>query len=454
VGTIRRHQASFARGTQEPIAQKPGFAVLYVYVAWAMTLFDLHFFLGSMIAPPLGQLGSLVFVPLILMMVVQGPAILAVEQRWVWYPPFLMLLVTAISGFFTAINVGNVREVVQPLLIYYVLALATLMYIRTARHAVPIILMFCWQFAWWAISARTSGMVQWHGTLGNYDSFGGLMVQGTGICVWFGMAARAKRLRWFLFGLAGYCVMGVVASNARGAFLSLIALAALIWLRSPRKLATAAAGAVAAVIVVVAAQLLFEGGTFWTEIQSVFTEGTSEGTGGSRWILWGAAFRIFKQQPILGVGAGNVGVFGAQFFHVGEVPGYENPGMLYGLDLHNSYMTVLSELGVVGIGAFIWLLVDFHLRNRAMRTPAAAQRWAALTGGKFDLRYLALGLEAANIANMLSGLFYSSLYHHWFYTVWAANRMLWAVTRPEMGPPAAPQAAPAVSGRRRRRLRA
>ena len=47
--------------------------VLYLYAVWAVTVFDLHFFLGNVVAAPLGKLGTAVYVPLLLILAVQGP---------------------------------------------------------------------------------------------------------------------------------------------------------------------------------------------------------------------------------------------------------------------------------------------------------------------------------------------------------------------------------------------
>jgi hypothetical protein len=140
---------------------------------------------------------------------------------------------------------------------------------------------------------------------------------------------------------------------------------------------------------------------------------------------------VFTQRPIFGVGGMNFGTFAAEYFHYGEIPEYPNPESLYGMNLHSSYFQILSEFGLVGSIAFIIILVDFQRRNAALRRPDAIEAWRVRTGGKYDLRYLALGLEAANVANLLSGFLYASLFSPWFYVVWAANRMLWAVTRPD-----------------------
>lgn len=413
---------------------------VHLLFVWVLTLLEVHFFLANAVARPFIYLVYLGYPPMVLLMALKAPAIIASSPRWMWYPPMLILLLAAIATFPIAENMNIARQSILYFLNYYGLALATAMYVRSAKLSMPILLLFFGQFAWFALFAGTRGLIPWHPTLANYDGFGAVMVQGAGLCYWFAIAAKSRKVKLFLFALAAYCVMGVVASFARAAFLCLVAVVGWVWMRSPRKVLTAGGILAAGMIVVVAASLMFDPGFFWNEIMSAFEEGTETGTGQQRWEVWKIAFRVWIQHPILGVGGGNVGAWAATHFRYGELEAFPNPGVLYGHNPHNVYVQVLSEFGVVGIAAFAWALWDFQKRNRDLRQPDAAARWAQ-QNGKWDLRYLALGLEAANVANVLGGMFYASLFMPWFYSVWIANRMLWAVTRPVV------QAPPLLRGR-------
>jgi O-antigen ligase len=405
--------------------------LLHLYFVWALTLFDFQFFLGNVVASPLIYVLYLGYPPLLLMMAIQGPMIMVMAKRWMWFPAMFALLAIAVMTVPIADNKQLARQAAQYLLIYYVIALGTAVYVRTAMQAVPIVVMLIGHFAWYGLFARTSGLVPWHPTLANYDGFGSLMVMGVAICYWFAVAARHRIVKLLIYLLAVYCVLGVVASFARAAFLSLVVLVGWMWIRSPRKLLTGAGILAAALVIVAGASLIFEPGFFYSEIMSAFEEGASEGTGQQRWELWKVGFRVWLMRPILGVGGGNFGAFAAGHFRVGELEAFPNPGQLYGFNLHNAYMQILSEFGTLGIVAFGLTLWDFWKKNRAMRERAAGLAWDQRTGGRFELRYMALGLEAATIANLLSGMFYASLFAPFFYTVWVANRMLWAVSRPD-----------------------
>lgn len=407
--------------------------LLHLYFVWALTVLDLQYFLGNLVAPPLLMLVNLGYPPLLLMMALRGPVLVFTNKPWVVYAPVLILVLVAGLTFPFAANKEYARLSLTYLVIYYTVAVATAIYVKTVRQAVPILLIMVGQFAWYNIFAGTRALVPWHPTLANNDAFGALMVAGAGLCYWFGAAAGSRKFRIALYGLALWCIFGVVASYARAAFLSLVVVGGWIWIRSPRKLATAVAGLLAMGVVVAAASLVFDAGFFWNEIMSSFEEGTTEGTGAQRWQLWGAAIEVFKNRPVFGVGGGNFGAFAAEYFRPGELENFPNPSVLYGFNLHNSYMQILSEFGITGIAAFAWALWDFQKRNAVLRNPAAQQRWAAETGGRWNLGHMARGLEAANIANLCGGMFYASLFMPWFFVVWITNRMLWSVTQPDSG---------------------
>lgn len=429
-----------------PNAGTWGFLLVHLLFVWMLTLTDLQFFLANTISQPLIYLVRLGYPPMLLMMALRGPATLVRAKPWVWHAPLLMLLVISLVAVPFAVNRQLAWWGAQPMLLYWALSVATALYVRTPKHAMPILIMLFGQFAWFGLFARTSALVMWHPTLSNLDGFGSLMVQGVALCFWFAMACASPKLRLFLFALAGYCVLGVVASYARAAFLSLIAIVGWIWLRSPRKAMTGAAIAIGGIVAVAGAVLIFDAGFFINEIASAFHEGTDEGTGAQRWELWQAGFKVWMQRPIIGVGGGNFGAYAAGHFQYGDLKGFPVPSMLYGFNLHNAYMQVLSEFGTLGIIAFFWCIWDFWKKNNELREPETVRRWAEMTGGRWDLRYLSLGLEAANVANMLAALFYATLLAPAFYTIWIASRMLWALTRPRTAPRAMTSSVPAPQG--------
>lgn len=407
--------------------ERSSLSLLYLYVVWAFVIFDPHRYLAAIGPGVFHRTMTVMFYLLILLIVIQAPAIADWIRGWMLYWPFLIyLLVSAVTVPF-AYNIGNARGTVQSLLLFYLLAFATLVFVRNPRQTLPILLLFPLQYVWWAWHAKMTGLVRWHPAYANTDGFGPLVVMGMGICFYFALAAESKRLKWLGFFLAAYCVLGVVASFARGAVLSAGAVVLYIWLRSQRKVLTGAAVVVSIAVLLASIQVLYPNGEFWLEMKTAFTEGTELGTGGDRWELWRAAYEVFRQRPVFGVGAANFGPFAAAHFGYGEISGYANPGMLYDRNLHSVYLQVFSEFGAVGSLAFLLLLFDFWRRNRALRRPQSLQVWSQHVGDKFDLTNLSLALELGMVAFLVTGFFYAQLYNHWLYTLLAANLMLYGV---------------------------
>ncbi len=399
----------------------------YMYLLWSVIILSWHRLLASLGLGILLRAETFLFVPLIIVFAFKFQVMLSRSRTTTFYPLFLIYTGVAAIAVVFAPNRGMAFEVFRVLALYYLLAVATTAYVRTPVQAIPILLIFLLQYAWWGIFAGTSGRVPWHPTLSNDDGFGAVVVMGIGLCYWFGLSFRNGLLRWLAFLLAAYCVFGAVASFARGAIFSAIGVAGYIWLRSPRKLHTAAAGVLAVVMFTAASSILFPSGAIWAELQSAFVEGTQEGTGLDRWTLWKAALQVFLERPLVGAGGGNFGVFAMQLFPDG-LGTYTNPGWLWGRNVHSAYFQILSEFGIAGSLLFVWLVVDFWKRCRALRSVDRLRTWEIATRGRVDLRYISYGLEAAMLGNLLGGVFYASLYDPWIYTLLALNILLFSVT--------------------------
>jgi len=252
---------------------------------------------------------------------------------------------------------------------------------------------------------------------------------GIGYAYYYGMGSRRSGLRRAAFGIAAICLVGVVSSLARGAVLSAAAVLALIWARSPRKLATAAAGVAAAVVIAVAVSLVHPQGAFVAEMKTV-SEGTESGTGLQRWVVWGIAMQLFWMHPVLGVGPANLGPTAAALIPDDpHRPMYSDIDTMWGFTPHNIFVEVLSEQGIVGAAAFLAMIVGFFTTLRRLRARNAVRAWNHAVRGRLDLRAVTLGLECAMVAFLCNGIFYNQLYEHWLWSMCALAYTLALVVR-------------------------
>ena len=442
----RRRPAPLPSG---PITERPaGIGLKLLFTLWVFILFDPQWFVAYVGPNVFLKLPTLLFAGLLLTLIVGVPAIPAWSRRWTWYPPFMLYILAGVVTLPWAMNNGMAREALQVSILFWAVVVGTSAIVDSARRAEILLRLYGLQFVWWGAWGATAGLIRWHPQLANYDGYGAFAVGGIGISYFAAMASQPGWFKRIMYVSAGICALAVVASFARGAFLAAMTLFAVIWIRSPRKGATAAAGVGAILIIVIAAVVLFPPGWFMNEIMSAFSEGTTEGTGEDRWELWMAAVKVFEHRPIFGVGPRNFGVFAAMNLEAHEVGGMyaQNVLMLYGRSLHSFYFTVLSELGIVGCFALAWIVVDFWKRNAVLRRPDSAATWKAL-GGTLELRQIALGLEACMIAFLVTAALYALEAMHWFYTMLALNMLLHTiVTRRGAMSPAARRRARVARG--------
>ena len=234
------------------------------------------------------------------------------------------------------------------------------------------------------------------------------------------------------------CLAAIVTTSSRGGFIGLVAVMAVVWLISPRKVLT-----LVFVCVLAIGTLEFAPKSFLDRISSI--EGThigapkiggdrNESTAEGRLASWRAAWEMFKDNP-LGVGPNN---FPIRFLEY-QGKAFGRHGM-WGRAAHSLWFTLLSELGIPGVILYALLLrANWRSLSRLIHLPAdePQQRFAYL---------LAIAFVAGLAGFFASGTFLSVLYypHYWVLTalIVAAEKTLVGVA------PGGPQPStePAVDG--------
>ncbi|HAA89288.1 MAG: O-antigen ligase-like protein [Thermoanaerobacterales bacterium 50_218] len=191
---------------------------------------------------------------------------------------------------------------------------------------------------------------------------------------WRAKAAAAA----ILLGMA----LCLVFTFSRGAWLAFL-LAALVYgtLRDRRLLALILVGAVLLPVVSpsVANRLQY---TF----SSKYVESSQRG---GRFARWEEALERFSHQPVTGVGLGRFGGATAARFNI--------PGTFY---VDNYYLKVAVETGLIGVGTFLWLLLN------VLRTISGILKELAREPGKYTLSCgIAAGLLGVLAHNLVENIF-------------------------------------------------
>ena len=204
------------------------------------------------------------------------------------------------------------------------------------------------------------------------------------------VTARSLLIRWALGMAVAILAVGLAATQSRGGFVALLVagVAALIFLQRHRMQILAGFVVLAGLV---ALSIATTPGA-WERVSEL------DGGGNGRSDLWTVAWRVGQEHPIAGVGISDFANEAHRFVR--------RPGQLTEAYLivdkphvaHNTYLQILTELGVVGLALFVALMLAFlSTTYRAGRILAAKQRP--------DLASLAGALLVAQIA-WLAALFF------------------------------------------------
>jgi O-antigen ligase len=203
-----------------------------------------------------------------------------------------------------------------------------------------------------------------------------------------GWLAWLYRLQIVVAGCGLFFTASRGALLALGVALLMIPLTFRMWTRRQRMtMGVAIAFAAIAAITIVPSTAWQRMATAGTEIQS--------GTMNDRTVIWRTGLEVFADHPFVGVGAGG---FGA---------GLQRK-MSFSWAAHNTFLSVLVELGVIGFAIFLFLLVT--LAYSTLGIPAFERNlwlvmlstWAvgvsAMTWENSKPTWFLFGLLAANVA--------------------------------------------------------
>ncbi|MDD5130140.1 MAG: O-antigen ligase family protein [Candidatus Omnitrophica bacterium] len=187
----------------------------------------------------------------------------------------------------------------------------------------------------WVLNA---GYMRYGGGGMNYNDYAFILAFGCVISFMHIFLSRSRLVAGFFFIIAIVMLAGIISTYSRAGFLAVAILFSgllyFYWMSFKRSfyifiLVCICAGVLSLLIPDV----------FWARIM----EGSSAETFISRKNMWESGFGAWKSQPITGVGAGAF------------VPATILSNNRLFLVAHNTFISVLVELGVVGLGLFVFL---------------------------------------------------------------------------------------------------
>ncbi|MCE6953152.1 O-antigen ligase family protein [Cereibacter sphaeroides] len=213
-----------------------------------------------------------------------------------------------------------------------------------------------------------------------------------GVVVALVHAMESPRFRLLLLGVVGLGTIALIFSFARSAAVAYGIVGLCLGWRYRRS--RFAPLALFGVVVAGLAALPFIPAEYWERMGTIFGGG-GDWTLGRRLSYNLIGIQLFAESPVFGIGPGNF----AERFNDPEFRYY--PGRtLLGRELHNMYLSVLTQYGVLGAAAFFGMLGGaFAALRRVLRSPASE-----------TLRIWALSLAFGFLAYLIASLFLPNEY--------------------------------------------
>ena len=191
----------------------------------------------------------------------------------------------------------------------------------------------------------------------------------------------------------------IVLTGSRGAFLGLLSIIFLIWIRTKRKFALLVVSLLALVIIWTVMPEQYKG-RYRTILTA--TSGEVDESSQGRLNAWKAGMRMFFDRPILGVGAGAFGTAHAMSY---------SPERRSWLKAHNTYVQLLAELGILGTIIFVILIYNVIRQNIKVEKKILSQ-----IKTKDRNYYLSMAMLTSLGCLFITGIFGHSLYRfNWYF---------------------------------------
>jgi O-antigen ligase len=268
------------------------------------------------------------------------------------------------------------------------------------------------------------------GTIGDPNELAAVLVAGLMLGAALARLARSPALKILAATASVLCLATVFLTLSRGGMIALAAALTAGVLFGGRARPT---------FVVVAALIAFSTVAYFTAVATPAARDriTHSDGGTGRTDLWTVGWRVFKANPVVGVGGGN--------FQVSSLHYVLEPGTLKRADLvverhevtHNMYLQTLAELGIVGLALFLSIIgACLACALRAARTFRAR--------GDPGMELLSRALIMALVGVLAADFFLSSQFSKQLWLLLAMGPALQGLSlRPEgaLGPPVEEDAA-------------
>lgn len=330
----------------------------------------------------------------------------------------LWLPLLAVMAIHVPIAVNNYWALMtfKDMFLLYCVYLGIVTFVDSLEKMMTLMMMWMGIHGFLAVMGIAKGGVGIGAWMGDENDFCMVMNMAVpfGYFLLFSATGVAQKMKYL--GFLGMFILAAMASLSRGGFIGLASVGVYCWYRSPKKL-----NALIVVVVAVLFMLVLAPEKYWDEIASSTSDETmGRGTGAQRLYTWGVGMDMFYANPIIGVGQSNF----PWTFEIYEAGQKFNDKSISGRQAHSAWVTLISELGLVGIvviGAMLFQSYRDLTWVRKRFAPAESrQKHGQIVQAGEDIRmYLARAMEGSLIGFIVSGVFISTLWYPILWTMMA-----------------------------------
>lgn len=229
--------------------------------------------------------------------------------------------------------------------------------------------------------------VEVKGLFGNPNDLALHLVTMTPLAICLALASRNKLMRWVYFVMAALFIGANTVTFSRGGFLGLIAISAVLAWKLGRKQRLNVS---IASVVVGGLFVLLAPGNYGLRILSIFVPALDPvGSHDQRREILERSIIVTLRNP-WGIGIGNFPIVS-----------------IHNLVTHNAFTQVSSELGVLGLAAYLFFMIS------PFRKLSAIERTLYSKNDYSWFYYMSIGLQASLVGYMVSSFFVAVAYN-WF----------------------------------------
>ncbi len=212
----------------------------------------------------------------------------------------------------------------------------------------------------------------------------------------------SKKLKYFYYLTVILILVGIIFTTSRGGFLGLLAAILVIWWLSKSRVKIALYSFLIAMTAGILVMGVLPSG-YIDEVNSI--SDPNDETRIERFRTWEMGWIMFKDKPLVGIGAGNF-MYTTANYQRKTSWWTRNEKSLVGRSAHSLYFQILPELGLIGIMFYAYAMIYAPLKLYVLR-----KKTTGVDEQDELVRLLSNSLIAAMAAYAVSGAFISVAYY-------------------------------------------